>query len=171
MKALFANAPLMETLRRQFAIDWLGHHGVAHWSRVRLNGIELACDTDADLHVIELFALFHDSQRLNEYEDEGHGARGFTLATRLRGQFFEASDQQMDLLERACSLHSDGESDSPLTVQFCWDADRLDLLRVGIEPRAKYLCTAQARRPEQMERSNRRALAWRENFHQAHMDD
>ena len=35
-----------------------------------------------------------------------------------------------------------------MTVQTCWDADRLDLGRVGIKPDARYLCTAEAANPE-----------------------
>ena len=35
--------------------------------------------------------------------------------------------------------HSDGAVDSDPTIQTCWDADRLDLGRVGIKPTAKYL--------------------------------
>jgi len=35
--------------------------------------------------------------------------------------------------------HSDGAVDADPTIQTCWDADRLDLGRVGIKPAAKYL--------------------------------
>jgi hypothetical protein len=42
-------------------------------------------------------------------------------------------------------------------VQVCWDADRLDLLRVGIRPNARYLCTEAARLPETLEWANARA--------------
>jgi uncharacterized protein len=164
MPSLFANQDLIEALRRQFAIDWHGHHGVAHWSRVRLNGKELASGTEADMHVIELFALFHDSRRMNEHVDDGHGARGFVLAKQWQGKYFDASMTQMDTLEFACIQHSDGVMSGPLTAQICWDADRLDLLRVGITPLAKYLCTPQAKSGAQIERSCKRALAWAEHF-------
>ena len=33
----------------------------------------------------------------------------------------------------------------------CWDADRLDLARVGIDPHPDYLCTALARRRDTIE--------------------
>lgn len=164
MRSLFSDHSLIDALQRQFAIHWHGHHGIAHWSRVRLNGKELALGTDADMHVIELFALFHDSRRLNEGIDDGHGSRGFELAKQWRGKHFEATKAQMGLLEFACKHHSDGVMDGPLTAQICWDADRLDLLRVGTTPLAKYLCTAQAKDLDQMVRSNRRAKAWAEYF-------
>ncbi len=34
-----------------------------------------------------------------------------------------------------------------ITVQTCWDADRLDLGRVGITPNPRWLCTACAKDP------------------------
>jgi uncharacterized protein len=49
-----------------------------------------------------------------------------------------------------------------VTVSTCWDADRLDLGRVGIEPHPDYLCTAEARHPETIAAAHGRALAWLE---------
>lgn len=34
--------------------------------------------------------------------------------------------------EKALAYHSDGYTEGDITVQVCWDADRLDLGRVGI---------------------------------------
>ena len=144
----------------QIAIDWYGHHGGAHWARVRANGLALARQTGALAPVVELFAFFHDSRRVHEYADEGHGARGAVLAAQLKGRFFEASDDEMDQLTEACRYHSDGRSTGSPTVLTCCDADRLDLLRVGITPRADRLCTAAARAPQLMEAANQRARSW-----------
>ena len=55
--------------------------------------------------------------------------------------------------------HSDGLSAGDITVLTCWDADRLDLGRVGIRPRAKELCTAAARNPQLMAWAYERSLA------------
>ena len=73
---IFNRTDLLAHLRRQLAIDWFGHHCIAHWARVRANGLMLADLTDANRHVVELFAFFHDSRRFNEHVDDGHGARG-----------------------------------------------------------------------------------------------
>ena len=73
--------------------------------------------------------------------DHNHGKRGAELAIKLRGKFFEATDTEMDLLVDACIGHSDGYVEAPVSIQTCWDADRLDLGRVGIKPNPKYLCT------------------------------
>jgi uncharacterized protein len=49
------------------------------------------------------------------------------------------------LLYEACRLHTDGLLEGDPTLQACWDADRLDLGRVGIQPRLDLLCTDAAR--------------------------
>ena len=38
-------------------------HGSNHWARVEANGLILAQKTGADLVVVRLFGLFHDSRR------------------------------------------------------------------------------------------------------------
>jgi uncharacterized protein len=159
-RGIFDKQGLIAHLRSQFQINWLGHHGIPHWMRVRANGLMLAKDNGANIHVIELFAFFHDARRRNEHQDDGHGTRGAQLAMQLRGRFFEATDQEMDLLMLACQGHSDGELEAELTVQTCWDSDRLDLGRVGIEPNPNYLCTESARQPAHLNKANARAEQW-----------
>ena len=64
----------------------------------------------------------------------------------------------MDLLVEACAGHSDGFTKADITVQTCWDADRLDLGRVGIEPHPKYLCTEVAREAKFLKAAYQRSL-------------
>ena len=120
-------------------------HGLAHWERVRENGFALASATSgADPEVVRLFALFHDSMRLNDGHDPDHGRRGSALARELAG-LLPLEPSQLERLAAACDGHADGfVSDDP-TVGTCWDADRLDLPRVGIQPEARLLSTAAAR--------------------------
>ena len=136
---------LIRYLRDQFCLDWHGIHGIRHWSRVRYNGLLMARENDASVHVVELFAFFHDARRFNDHRDPEHGIRGAELAWQLKDRFFEASDQEMALLTEACYEHSNGLIESDITVQTCFDADRLDLARVGIMPNPLYLCTDQAK--------------------------
>lgn len=152
------SAALLRYLRKRFSIDWHGDHGGAHWARVKNNGLLLAETTGANIAVVELFAFFHDSCRENEYEDEDHGKRGAELAITLRGNIFDASDVEMDLLVDACAGHSDGRIEADITVQTCWDADRLDLGRVGFYPNPKKLCTAAARVPSTIKRAYERSI-------------
>jgi uncharacterized protein len=151
---------LIRHLRAQFSIDWHGHHGISHWARVRVNGLTLARLNGANAHVVELFAFFHDARRQNEHTDDGHGSRGAALARKLQGRFFEAIPLEMDLLQFACERHSDGLLRSDATVMTCWDADRLDLGRVGITPDPRYLCTDEAKQPAVLAFAQERALKW-----------
>ena len=55
--------------------------------------------------------------------------------------------------------HLAGSMDVDPALRVCWDADRLDLWRVGLEPDPALLCTAHARKPEVLTRANRMAEA------------
>ena len=161
---IFDKQGLIAHLRAQFQINWMGHHGIPHWMRVRANGIMLARFNGSNIHVIELFAFFHDARRVNEHRDDGHGARGAQLARKLRGRYFDATDQEMNLLTLACEGHSDGLLDADISVQSCWDSDRLDLGRVGIEPNPQYLCTEAAKLAVNLNKANARSGEWQRNY-------
>lgn len=120
-------------------------HGLAHWERVAANGRTLAAETGgADAEVVLLFALFHDSMRLNDGHDPDHGRRGSAFARELVG-LLPIDGGRLDLLTAACDEHTDGHVSDDPTIGCCWDADRLDLPRVGIRPEAWLLSTAAAR--------------------------
>jgi uncharacterized protein len=121
-------------------------HGLDHWFRVwqnaqMLNGYE----TGADMEVVALYALFHDSMRVNDGTDVDHGNRGY----RLWERFYKTQehlhryifDGQRELLFEACVEHSSGQRAIDPTIATCWDADRLDLHRKGIWPDARYMST------------------------------
>lgn len=128
-----------------YTIDPNGIHGIPHWARVYEIGERLAAKTEADIELVHLFALFHDSRRVNDHIDPEHGKRGAELAASLRGSLIDLDDHRFDLLYYACEYHTDGMTDADITVQVCWDSDRLDLGRVGISPEPRYLCTDVAR--------------------------
>ena len=138
-------------------MPWHGTHGVGHWARVLENGIRHDKDTKANIEIVQLFAIFHDSRRVNEGIDEGHGQRGGDLALELRNEWFDLSDEEFDLLYQACAGHTDGKTDADITIQTCWDADRLDLGRVGICPEPRRLCTVAAKRPDILKWADGRA--------------
>ena len=64
----------------------------------------------------------------------------------------------MNLLTEALKYHSDGYTEADITVQVCWDADRLDLGRVGLRPRADRLCTNTAKSQFVIEAAYKRSL-------------
>jgi uncharacterized protein len=148
---------LLHAIRNQYTLPWRGTHGVAHWARVREAGLRLAEQTGANPAVVELFAVLHDARRRNERVDPGHGRRGAAFAATLRGTLIHLADAKFALLHTACADHTKGLLDADITIQTCWDADRLDLGRVGIIPDPARLCTAAARNPAMLQWAGQRS--------------
>ena len=117
-------------------------HGIEHWHQVEYNGLLLAKKTGADIDVVRLFAIFHDSKRLDDAYDREHGARGAEFAKLCREEKrFELDDERFDLLYRACEQHTITQNTGDVTIDTCFDADRLDLGRVGIPLDPKKMAT------------------------------
>ncbi|MFP4623723.1 MAG: hypothetical protein ACOCVZ_00970 [Gemmatimonadota bacterium] len=140
-------AELLEVIRAQYVLEWHGIHGIRHWERVLENGLRLAPETGADIVVVEFFAALHDACRWNDQRDPGHGERAAALIATLDRSLVPLSAIQRELLAEACRTHTRGTATEDPTIATCWDADRLDLLRVGIRPDPRYLVTAAAREP------------------------
>lgn len=151
---------LLKLILDSYSLPLGGSHGLLHWARVLENGRRLAPLTGADPVVVELFAVFHDARRENEGFDPEHGDRGGKLARILLAEYEGIDDARLDLLGEACRLHTRGLREADVTTQTCWDADRLDLLRVGIRPAPDLLCTDAARTFDMMEWANTRARNW-----------
>jgi len=148
---------LLSEIRQGFALSLDGIHGEAHWVRVRENGLYLATMTGVDPEIVELFAYLHDSQRRHDGGDREHGPRAAEYIRRLSPALLPLPEAGVELLVYACHYHTAGLTEADVTVQVCWDADRLDLGRVGIEPDARYLCTPAAREPAVIEWALRRS--------------
>lgn len=116
------------------------YHGPGHWARVRSNALAVARSLGVDPLIPTLFALIHDSQRADDYKDADHGSRAAQWVQSNPLLSF-LTKQQRDLLAQACSGHSMGLTEAPDIVRACWDADRLDLGRVGITPDPDLMCT------------------------------
>ena len=132
---------LWRIVMAQFRSPGYSVHGPDHWRRVERNSLLLASRTGADITVVRLFALFHDSRRENDGWDEGHGARGAEYAEKLRNSAYTLSDDSFELLRYACVWHTDQKHHDDPTVGTCWDADRLDLGRVGVIPDPAFMST------------------------------
>jgi uncharacterized protein len=139
---------LITFARKEFCLDWDGIHGAPHWSRVRHNGLLLAKRTGANVRVVEYFAFIHDLGRWNDHHDPEHGDRAAAIVENIAGDLIELAADELELLTEACRGHSDGHTLADVTVMTCWDADRLDLGRVGIRPHPERLCNEMARHPE-----------------------
>ena len=119
-------------------------HGPAHWRRVERNGLLIAGDNGADAEVVRLFAVLHDSRRVHDGHELEHGALAAKYAETLRERWFplDALDEaRFEKLTFACRWHTHGKQSEDATIGACWDADRLDLGRVGITPKARFMST------------------------------
>lgn len=117
-------------------------HGLEHWRQVEFNGLLLAPETGADPAIVRLFALFHDSKRLNDGADPEHGPRGAEFAEEcLRAGRFAMDGKRFQQLRHACLNHTRELHSGDPTIDTCYDADRLDLCRVGIRPNPRKMAT------------------------------
>ena len=150
-----------------FKLDFYkSDHGINHWERVRIIGEHLAKYTGADPEVVYFFAYCHDVKRENEGSDPMHG---FRAAEFVKGFFHlqdgaedgDVSKKQIEQLKYACGFHcQSGAKSDDVTIQTCWDADRLDLWRVGIVPDPFFLNTEKAKEKETIEWSKRLYENW-----------
>ena len=150
---------LIAFARQEFRLDWDGIHGAPHWSRVRHNGLILAEQTGANRKVVEYFAFIHDLGRLNDNHDPEHGYRAALIAEKIAGDLLAVDEAELALLMEACRGNSDGHPAADVTVVTCWDADRLDLGRVGIRPNPTRLCTDSAKCGDLIAAAYRRSIA------------
>lgn len=162
---------LIETVRRQYTLEWEGLHGASHWARVLLNGMEL-CNRTPEIRrdVVAQFAVLHDACRHDDDIDGNHGLRASSFVLKLHRAGTLALDAEgLALLATACATHTGGRIPADPTVMACWDSDRLDLARIGgVETRPEWLGTPAARLPEVLAAATARAKArefpWREFF-------
>ena len=136
---------VLEVLKQESTFFNSSIHGIQHWQTVEHNGHYLAKFNEADKAVLSYFAYFHDCMRENEHQDKGHGPRGAVFAMKHR-DIIPLNDVQFKQLTDACKGHTYGTRPECITINTCWDADRLDLGRVGIDPDADYLHNEEAKR-------------------------
>lgn len=116
-------------------------HGIEHWDRVFYNGLKLLTPEVNSL-VVGVFAYVHDSCRLNDGRDLEHGPRASEKVDEIRNTVLAAlNDDEILLLKEACMKHTSTPKTGNPTIDACFDADRLDLLRVGIQPDPERMAT------------------------------
>ena len=122
-------------------------HGPSHWRRVGRLGMRIAGEEGGDPLVVALFAACHDIARVHDGIDNEHGPNA---VERMRAELpgdLGLTGRQLDLLYQAIDRHTEGETTRDPTVGACWDADRLDLVRIGFEIDPRRLSTTTARDP------------------------
>lgn len=125
------------------------YHGPRHWRDVARIGASL-CDhvPVADRELAFLFAVLHDSCRLNDRQDPEHGPRAAMLAQKLldEGLIVLVPDRAV-LLRETIRLHTELTNSENHTTGVCLDADRLTLWRVGFTPNPEFLSTVPGHSP------------------------
>jgi uncharacterized protein len=135
-------AKLSEVAKDAYPLPIFGTHGIRHWSRVAKYGAVLCRQVGVNWQVVDLFSFMHDCQRENEIHDPQHGPRAETLLRKIRG-IVPLEGDDFERLCIACRLHTSDQRHPDPTVAACFDADRLDLGRVGIRPDPKLMASEQ----------------------------
>ena len=118
-----------------------GYHGIDHWDRVYANGQRLIT-RKVNALVVGLFAYLHDYCREDDGDDLQHGPRAADFIDTVRDTLLkDVSDNEIHLLKEACRLHTVVDRTGNPTIDACFDADRLDLGRVGIIPEPARMAT------------------------------
>jgi uncharacterized protein len=137
-----------KALRQMLSERWqLGaSHGVSHWDRVLCNGLQLA-GPGVNRTVVACFAYLHDSCREDDCDDLQHGPRAAAFIDTIRDSLLvDVSDEDIHLLKEACRLHTVATKTGNPTIDACFDADRLDLRRVGIIPDPARMATKKGKK-------------------------
>lgn len=90
------------------------------------------------------FVYLYHKCRLDDWTDIEHGVRAADMLSTIRNTILrDFTDEEVSLLERACRYHIAEHRTGNPTIDVCFDADRLDLGRVGIVPNPKRMATEQ----------------------------
>ena len=114
-------------------------HGEKHWRSVAQTGLRIARHVpEACPRLVVAFALCHDARRWDDSWDPEHGQRAAEMVDDIitnRSDLLPLlSAERWALLRDACAGHEKGTITDNLMIGACWDADRFNLWRVGLEP-------------------------------------
>lgn len=132
---------LWKLASEEFKLDLASIHGLNHWRRVEGFALQMAQINGADEEIARIFAIIHDCKRENENYDPQHGLRAAILAREINDSRLFLNPKQLEILGFALENHDKGRVSPCATIGTCWDADRLDLGRVGVAPKAQFLST------------------------------
>lgn len=147
----YISADLLRAVAADYQLDPRGIHGYAHWARVCEFGRRLADGIGIDRRLLELFALVHDCRRSDDGHDVEHGPRAAAALRGWHGSLIQLPEEDFQSLIFACEHHTDGQVSQDQLVGACWDADRLDLSRLGYEIDVSLLSTWVAKDPATLE--------------------
>ncbi|MFT7053014.1 MAG: hypothetical protein ACJAU1_000565 [Psychromonas sp.] len=137
----------------------LGNNGPVHWDRTWENAKHLIPITEANPTVVQLFCYLHDCCSVYEGQEQEHGPAAAFFIKQNRKLFSFLTAQEFKLLVDACDGHTSHQLSTSPTIGTCWDADRLDLGRFGIYPKAEFFSTQAAKDPLIIERAYQNSIA------------
>jgi len=119
-------------------------HGISHLRQVSLLAGKIASASGADVESAMVAGFLHDAGRTDDFGGNQHALDSAILARPLLIRLYPHIDA--DLVCYAIARHADGmTTDDPL-IGSLWDADRLELKRIGRYVREDLLSTAEGKR-------------------------
>ncbi|MCE6958802.1 hypothetical protein LAZ40_07035 [Cereibacter sphaeroides] len=108
-------------------------HGEIHWRGVAEAGLRIAdWSPGVDRAFVLAFAILHDCRRMDDGWDPDHGLRAAGLVRTSRVLRTILPESILPKLAEACLRHESGHRCSEdRTIGASWDADRLNLVRLG----------------------------------------
>lgn len=136
---------LLIEVRRKARLRESPLHGEVHWRAVAATFLHIQKNkSDIDLEVGLAFALFHDSQRQDEMGDTWHGEAAAEFVASSDTLLHLIGPARRDQVFAACALHNEGYVErNNRSIGACLDADRLNLVRIGIQPKMDYMSVIQ----------------------------
>lgn len=136
---------IIDKILRDTTVRWETCHGIEHWERVARYGRFLARREGLEERILLLFAYFHDCQRLSDGRDPEHGPRAADYLMTYAPETLGLSVVDRNRLFMACRHHTYECETDDVTIQACWDSDRLDIGRIGYRPDPARLFTKTAK--------------------------
>ena len=88
------------------------------------------------------FGLIHDICRVSDFDDKGHGLRAAHYVKMIRNTWLgDLNENEIWLLSEAVKYHNKIRQYGEITIDTCFDADRLDLARFGMTVNPERLAT------------------------------
>ncbi|NTT85729.1 hypothetical protein [Tabrizicola fusiformis] len=130
---------LLSTARKSRDRIVCGIHGELHWRAVAAIGLSF-CENFPCLspNLALAFGMLHDCRRQNDHFDPGHGPRAAELARHSDVIRSALTSDEVEALAVACEQHDKGTVSSIQQIGACFDADRFNLVRVGIMPDRRF---------------------------------
>lgn len=125
-----------------------------HLRQVALTAGRLAAALGEDIESAIVAGFLHDCGRT----DDGGGTCHAYDSSIIARKAIAALDPHLDV-DRLCdgiARHADGDVTQDALIGCLWDADRLDLTRIGVDPDPDLLSTPVARRMVRLARRRRR---------------